>query len=286
MRIGLRQPCIDKLITTWTYQFKCMKKAALKLILLGSIGYVLICAFLFLYQGNLLYFPKPREITAEHNTMRLPTDVGNTLVTTEIRDSQKAMIYFGGNAEDVSGRLDEFKQTFPDHSLYLLHYRGYGGSDGSPSEEKIYQDALALYHEVNDKHADVVLMGRSLGTGIATRLAAEKSPKKLILVTPYSSIEDLASERYWGIPVSLLLKDKYLSWQYAPTVTTETAILLAEKDQVIVPENTMKLFGYFTPGVATVYRFENANHRTVATNPEYFALLKKLTQAGSEVNHR
>ncbi|EAR62290.1 alpha/beta hydrolase [Neptuniibacter caesariensis] len=256
-----------------------MKKAGLKFLALSCTGYFLLCAFLYFYQDNLLYFPKDREVANPENTYLLKTDVGNTVVTTEVRNQRKALIYFGGNAEDVSKRLEDFKQTFPNHSLYLLHYRGYGGSDGNPREESIYQDAQALYERVQKDHTEIVLMGRSLGTGIATRLAAEKAIENLILVTPYTSIEDLASERYWGVPVSLLLKDKYLSWQYAQLVKADTAVFLAEQDQVIAPANTLKLLEYFKPGVATLYRFEDKDHRTVATNPKYFELLKELTQA-------
>ncbi|WP_415901648.1 alpha/beta hydrolase [Neptuniibacter sp. QD29_5] len=254
-----------------------MKKAVLKLLFLGGFGYILICAVLYFNQENLLYFPQERKINSEEHTLLIPTEVGHTVVTFEKRNSDKALIYFGGNAEDVSQRLVKFKQTFPEHSLYLMHYRGYG-SDGYPREEPIYQDALVLYEHVAKGNTEMVLMGRSLGTGIATRLAAEKFPKQLILITPYSSIEDVASERYWGLPVSLLLKDKYLSWHYAPAVKSKTAILLAGEDAVIPEESTMKLFSSFSDDVATIYEFDHAGHNNISSDPEYYPLLNTLTR--------
>ncbi|WP_415898778.1 alpha/beta hydrolase [Neptuniibacter sp. QD48_11] len=253
-----------------------MKKAVLKFIFLGGFGYLLLCAFLYFNQDNLLYFPQERKETRDEHTLLIPTDVGNTVVTIQTRNTGKALIYFGGNAEDVSQRLAKFTQLFPHYSLYLMHYRGYG-SDGQSREESIYQDALALYEQVAEDNADIVLMGRSLGTGIATRLAAKKPTKQLILITPYSSIEDVASERYWGIPVSLLLKDKYLSWQYAPKVRAKTSIFLATNDTVISPDNTMRLYRQFSPGLATVYRFENEGHSSISSAPNYHGLLRSLT---------
>ncbi|WP_415897841.1 alpha/beta hydrolase [Neptuniibacter sp. QD72_48] len=253
-----------------------MKKTVLKFIFLGGFGYLLLCAFLYFNQDSLLYFPQERKVNSKEHTLLIPTEVGNTVVTIQARNTGKALIYFGGNAEDVSQRLAKFKQTFPEHSLYLMHYRGYG-SDGTPREEAIYQDALALYQQVAKDNAEIVLMGRSLGTGIATRLAAEKTVQQLILITPYSSIEDVASERYWGIPVSLLLKDKYLSWQYAPKVKASTAILLAGRDTVISEASSMKLFGSFTDGVASFYKFETAGHNSISSAPNYHELLRSFT---------
>lgn len=255
-----------------------MKKTAVKLLFVGSLGYVLLCAFLYFSQESLLYFPKERSMTDPAHTYLLETEVGHTVVTTEVKHTRQAILYFGGNAEDVSQRLSEFKQTFPEYSLYLMHYRGYGGSDGQPREESLYRDALKLYRNVEQTHSDIVLIGRSLGSGIATRLAAQVSPSQLILVTPYSSIEDVASERYWGIPVSLLLKDKYLSWRYAQSVTAQTAIFLATDDPVISSASTLKLFEHFPAGVATVYRFENEGHNSFASKPYYFQLLRELTR--------
>lgn len=253
-----------------------MKKAVLKFLFLGSFGYILLCAFLYFNQDNLLYFPQERQENRAEHTLLIPTEVGHTVVTIQEREGDQALIYFGGNAEDVSQRLAKFKQIFPQYSLYLMHYRGYG-SDGNPREEAIYQDALSLHEIVSKDHTDIVLMGRSLGTGVATRLAAEKSINQLILVTPYSSIEDVASERYWGIPVSLLLKDKYLSWLYAPKVKVETSILLAGRDDVISEESTLKLFDNFSDGVASIYRFEHSGHNNISSELGYHRLLRTLT---------
>ena len=88
------------------------------------------------------------------------------------RSGPDALIYFGGNAEDVSFSLNEFAAAFPQHSIYMLYYRGYGGSTGSPSEAALHADAQALFDQVQKEHPNIVLVGRSLGSGVAVRLAA------------------------------------------------------------------------------------------------------------------
>lgn len=255
-----------------------MKKLALITIVLGGLGYLGLCASLYVFQDSFLYFPKDRALKGEQNTYLLPSDVGNTVVTTAIRGEEKAVIYFGGNGEDVSLSLNKFKESFPGHSIYLMHYRGYGGSNGSPNEIGIYDDAVNLYEHVKIGHSKIALMGRSLGSGIATRLASEKEVSQLILITPYSSIEDLAAERFWGVPVSLLLKDKYLSWRYAEAVTATTTIFVAGRDQVIPITNTKKLIENFKQGLVKVYEFRNADHNSISESKKYYALLTELTK--------
>ncbi|MCL6417703.1 lysophospholipase [Aestuariirhabdus sp. Z084] len=255
-----------------------MKKASLRLLLTGTLGYVVLCTALYLLQDNLLYFPRDRAITDDRYTLLIPTDAGNTLITSDIKSTGKAILYFGGNAEDVSVNLSAFQRTFPDYSLYLMHYRGYGGSDGSPAEEPIYRDASALYDLVSNNNREIVLIGRSLGSGVATRLAAHKQPSQLILITPYSSIEDVASERYWIFPVPWLIKDKYLSWRYAQSVTATTSILVADNDTVIPNSSTLKLYDHFPQGLATLHAFENAGHNSISADPKYYRLLDEITR--------
>lgn len=255
-----------------------MKKITLSIFYLCGICYLAMCAVLYFLQGTLLYFPQERSFTSKTHTYLLQTDVGKTVVTTEVLESNKAVIYFGGNSEDVSRNLDRYKKAFPGHSIFLMHYRGFGGSDGEPGEEGIYRDAMALYKHVKQDHNEIILVGRSLGSGVATRLAANKTPVKLILITPFSSVEDVASEIYWGFPVSLMLKDKYLSWTYAPSVKVPTSIILASTDKVIPRHSSMKLFDSFKPGIAQIYELENTGHNNIASHPRYYPLLTQLSE--------
>lgn len=162
-------------------------------------------------------------------------------------------------------------------NLAITHYRGYGGSDGEPGEVSLFSDALNLYKNVSESYDDIILIGRSLGSGIATRLAAETTPSKLILITPYNSIEEVASEKFWWVPVSLLIKDKYQSWQYAKGVKTNTAFLVATNDKVIPMHSSMKLFYSFNEELTEIYTFQNAGHNSISASQKYYDLLHELT---------
>lgn len=237
-------------------------------------GYLGVCALLYAYQRSLLYFPQPRTYgTAETTaTLRLP-DVSLSL---SVRPHQgpKALIYFGGNAEDVSRSLPAFSAAFPEHSIYLLHYRGYGESSGSPSEEGIHADALALFDEVHAEHAEVTIVGRSLGSGFATRLASERPVSRLVLVTPYHSMEEIAAGHYPYIPVRWLFKDKFESWRYAARITAPTLLVAAEHDEVIPRASTESLFHHFLPGIARMVVLRGTGHNSISNSPEYMPLLR------------
>src|SRR6202044_1123165 len=84
------------------------------------------------------------------------------------------LIYFGGQGDDVGEDLSEFDAAFPDRALYLVNYRGYGGSTGQPREAGLIADAETVYDWVAGHHDHIVAMGRSLGTGIATALASQR----------------------------------------------------------------------------------------------------------------
>src|SRR5260370_41081884 len=101
------------------------------------------------------------------------------LVSTRPKDGSHALIYFGGNAEDVSLNMPSLSAGFPDSAIYLLHYRGYGGSSGRPSEGALFADALTLFDQVHSKHPDVDVVGRSLGSGIAVYVASLRPVTRL-----------------------------------------------------------------------------------------------------------
>ena len=182
----------------------------------------------------------------------------------------------GGNAEDVSRSLQELAAAFPGHSIYLLHYRGYGESSGKPSEEAFHRDALALFDKVHAEHASITVVGRSLGSGVAERLASERPVDHLVLVTPYNSFQELGARQYRYFPVRWLLKDKFESWRYASRITAPTLLIAAEHDEVIPRSSTEALFHHFLPGTAKLEIIPGAGHNSISAAPEYLALLKTV----------
>jgi pimeloyl-ACP methyl ester carboxylesterase len=113
-------------------------------------------------------------------------------------------------------------------------------------------------------------MGRSLGTGVAVRLASQRPASRLILVTPYDSIQAIAEQQYPYFPVSWLLQDKFESWRYAQHIHVPTLLIKAEYDEVIPAINTDRLYASFKQGVAVMKVITNAGHNSIGGNPDYF----------------
>jgi pimeloyl-ACP methyl ester carboxylesterase len=235
--------------------------------------YALACLGLYLAQRSLIYFPQPRRFGANNSVMSMQAGDVMLNVSTREQASRKAVIYFGGNAEDVSANLPSLSSAFPDHALYLLHYRGYGGSGGKPSEAALFADALALYDHVKIEHPDVTVIGRSLGSGPAVHLASVRPVARLVLVTPYDSIAELAAQQFPMFPVRWLLTDKFETFRYAPAVTAPTLIVAAEKDEVIPPASTSLLATRFQPGVARTVTIPAVGHNTISDDRAYVTLL-------------
>jgi hypothetical protein len=236
--------------------------------------YLGFCGILFFLQRSLIYFPQPSAIRSPASTFRLPVAEVDVLASVRPRDGAKALLYFGGNAEDVSLGLPLFSRDFPEHAIYLLHYRGYGGSSGTPSEEAIQRDALALFDTVHAKHPEVVVVGRSIGAGVAVRLASQRPVSRLVLVTPYYSLEELAARLYPYIPVRWLLLDKFEAWRYAPRVVAPTVLVVAGNDEVVPAASTERLLACFGKGVATLEVIAGATHNTISESPRYLEILK------------
>lgn len=237
------------------------------------VGYLGLCAALYALQRSFLYFPQPRSAAATA-ALKLSLPDAEVLVSVRPLAGPKALIYFGGNAEDVSLNLPVLSQAFPDHALYLMHYRGYGGSSGSPSEAALRRDALALFDLVKAEHPQVAAIGRSLGTGIALQLARERPVERLVLVTPYGSIQELAAAQFRWFPVRWLLQDKYESWRDAPAITVPTLLVVAGRDEVIPRASSERLFARFAPGIATLQVLDGAGHNDVSQFSAYLSLLR------------
>ena len=238
-----------------------------------AIAYLGLCALLFFSQRSMIYFPPPRSRDSDPNTIELSTVAARVLVSTRPHVGPHALIYFGGNAEDVSYSLPVLSVAFPDHAIYLLHYRGYGGSSGTPSEAALVSDSITLFDTVHAEHEYVAVVGRSLGSGIAIHLATVRPVSRLVLVTPFNSLQELASHYYPYFPVGWLLRDKYESWRYAERVTAPTIIIAAEHDEVIPRWSTEALCRHFRNGVASLKVVANTSHNTIADSSDYVPLL-------------
>jgi pimeloyl-ACP methyl ester carboxylesterase len=246
---------------------------ALRLLLIGLLLYGSICILLYVFQRSLIYFPQPG---AAADTFVIPASGAELRISFRPYLGPKALIYFGGNAEDVSASLPLFANAFPDYAIYALHYRGYGGSSGKPSEAMLHEDALALFDKVRLDHPEIALVGRSLGSGVAVRLASQRPVSRLVLVTPYDSIQEIAARQFRWFPVRWLLIDKFESWRYAPKIRVPTLLLQAEFDEVIPAASTERLNAAFAQGVTSLVVIRGAGHNTISSTTQYVEAIGKI----------
>lgn len=246
------------------------KIAVMPLISVFFVLYLSACAYLFYYQRSFLYYPSP-EIDAPHaEKISLPSN-GETLRIWHVGPVDgDAIIYFGGNAEAVGELAPLFATHFPNRPVYLVNYRGYGGSTGSPSEEGLFKDALNVYDFAHARHPNIAVVGRSLGTGVAIYLTTQRDVRKLLLTTPYDSIENLAKNQYPIFPVSLLLKDKFTSVDRVAGIAIPTMIMLAETDDVVPHRNTEALIQAFRSTTPRKLQILHCSHDSIVGEEAYW----------------
>ena len=225
----------------------------LPVLFIGGFIYVLLCAYLYLMQSRLLYYPNvpsrelqgsPEDIGLEYETVTLATRDSVFLHGWYVpADRQKGvLLFFHGNAGNISHRLDSLR-IFHELGLstLIIDYRGYGESQGRISEEGTYLDAEAawdfLIYDKKVKASNIIVFGRSLGGAVAAHLAARNSPGGLILESVFTSVPDMAAKLYPMFPVRLLSRLQYNTGKALANV--DCAVLIV---QLASPRNMGHLF--------------------------------------------
>jgi hypothetical protein len=234
-----------------------------------AAAYGVLCAWVFVTQRAQIYFPTPASEAPGAQALWLESQGERIKVWSVTRPGGRALLYFGGNAEDVAGNVEPFTAAFPDRSLYLVNYRGYGGSSGRPAETALVADARAVFDHVHARHSQVAVMGRSLGSGVAMQLAAARPVERVVLVTAYDSLVNVAREYFGWLPVGLLLRDRYESARHARAVPAPVLVVIAGEDEIIPRERSEALAAAFPPGQAQVVVVPGVGHNTLDLSPRY-----------------
>ena len=245
-----------------------------QIIILLLVLYCLLLLFMYMQQHNFLFFPNSAQHRNQASEDMEDYSLNNNgialrgwLVAPD-NVTSNLLIYYGGNAEDIFYTTTEFK-GYNGFASLLVNYRGYGSSEGQPSEQALFDDALAVFDDITTRHAPkrVFLMGRSLGSGVAVHVAAKRKVSGIILVTPYDSIVNIARRHYPYLPVSLLLKHKFRSIDYAADINCRALVIHGGKDNVIPKRNTLKLIA--TLEQKEVVFIDKAGHNDIESYPEY-----------------
>jgi pimeloyl-ACP methyl ester carboxylesterase len=258
-----------------------MRKSKLFHFVLLSVGIYLVCAaLLFVFQRAFIYLP---TVKYEHSfeQITLENDDVNIQVIMLNRGNENALIYFGGNAETIIQNALKFSITFPTRTIYLVNYRGYGGSSGKPTEAGLFSDATAIFDNVSPAHKNIAVIGRSLGSGIAMHLAANRAVNQVVLITPYDSILAIAKKQFPMFPISLLLKDQYDSVGLANKVSAPVLVLAGGKDRIIPLSHSQKLVDALGSRKGnekeqknvTMIIFEQAGHNNISQSEDYYESL-------------
>jgi pimeloyl-ACP methyl ester carboxylesterase len=244
------------------------------LILAGS-AYVLATAWLYRSQRRLLYFPQPLTANPQVESFDIESQGIRRQGWIINPEQTQALLYFGGNRESVEQNEEFFRRTLPRTSVYLIPYRGFSGNPGSPSEQALFSDALGDYDYIAARHAAVDVMGRSLGSGVATYVAVNRTVARLVLTTPYDSIQSLAQEKYPLFPMRLILEDKFESWRRVPLLAAKAMILIADDDKVVPRASTDRLISHFRMPPLVVM-IDKADHSTILSKPEYASAIREF----------
>lgn len=237
--------------------------------LVAVAGYVLICALLYLVQDRLLYLPTPETAHAGARALRFECG-GATLKVWELHGTARsAVLYFGGNAEDVGANLADFDAAFPDRAVYLVNYRGYGGSTGTASEAALTADAAAVYDLLSARHDHIAVIGRSLGSGVAVALASRRPVERLVLVTPFDSIARVAADHFPWLPVQWLIRDRYDSLDRIGQVRAPMLVVVAERDEVVPRPRSQALIAAIPLPQREVVIVPGATHNDISLFPVY-----------------
>ncbi len=243
-----------KIVRKTTYILH-MKIILSLLIVIISI-YLIIMILVWMAQKQLIFFPQPLAfevpLIKNQEEVYITTAEGNILHgwlrKAQIPYRQKLIIYFGGNAEEVSHILTTAPQ-FNDWAYLLINYPGYGKSEGSPGKKSFYDAALAIYdYAVAREDIDatnLVVMGRSIGTGTAVYLAAHRKVSAVILISPFESLRAVAQNSMWFLPVGLLLRHNFDSKKHAKQISAPLLAFYGTQDTTIPPQHTIRLTEYW-----------------------------------------
>jgi uncharacterized protein len=212
-------------------------------------AYVALVALVFVFQDRLLYLPNiegsgltatPAAIGLYFEDVRLRTPDGVSLHGWMVPypGSDRLVLHFHGNGGNISHRLYLIRLL---HSLrlsvMLIDYRGYGLSEGRPSEAGTYLDAMAAWDYLTRQRGypprHIVVFGHSLGAAIAAQLAQHVQPGALILESPFISLPEVAGHHYWFLPTRWLARFKYATAEYVRRVTAPVLVLHSVSDRVV-----------------------------------------------------
>ena len=195
-------------------------------------------------------------------------------------DKSPLIIYFGGGAEEISKRIENFIKI-KGWSTVLINYRGYGLSYGNPSEKNIFKDTLNIYDYFSlSSEIDrdrIVVMGRSLGTGAAVYLSDNRDVYKTILVSPYDSMTNWLQQMVPFVPANLVMKSPFDSLSRASSIRSQVLCIVGDKDKSVLPSQSERLISRWD-GKYSLHTIKGEVHDTILYSEECWDAIRMFLE--------
>lgn len=254
------------------------------LVLLAS--YLALILLMYFFQRQMLFSPSIEPENTAYEVLTIDSAGLKIKVLVDNPQLEQAVIYFGGNGENVYEGPQRMQSAFMGKAAYYVNYPGYGGSSGAPKESTIIQAAKDVYVYVSAHHHCVALVGRSLGTGVAVILASEYKVSQVILISPYDSIVELASSHYPFFPAFLLVKDKFDSVSRAAKISGKVLNIMAAEDKVVPLKHSLRFIKSLENGQSkkqlkgrvTTQVYNDADHNNLHLHLGFMELIRDFLQ--------
>ena len=263
-----------------------MKKIFLTLLKVVVGLYIMICGLLYFFQENLIFFPQKLaksyqfSFTQSFEELNFKASDGKILngLLFTVDNSKGLIFYLHGNAGSLSSWGDVASiYTNLGYDVFILDYRSFGKSEGVINgQEQLFEDNQIIYNEFKKEYneQDIIILGYSIGTGLASKLASENEPKQLILQAPYYSLTDMVHQRFSFIP-TFILKYKFATNEYLKNCNMPITIFHGDRDNVIPYESSVKLKKEFRDKVHLI-TLKGQGHNGMTENNDYRNELKRI----------
>lgn len=228
----------------------------------------------FIFQGEILHPEHQFSFETRHDEIDLVMEDGAriNLLFFHANEPKGLMVYYHGNAGNLEGWGYEVEYYVSlGYDVAIMDYRGYGKSTGKRNQKTILSDALAVYENFKSGYneGNIVIYGRSLGSGIASYVASKTNPGKLILETPYYSFVSLAKSHMPIFPVGFSLKYRFPTYKYLQEVKCPVIIFHGTEDMVVSFDQGERLFESLVDGTATMVVIEGGSHNDLRNYEEF-----------------
>lgn len=258
----------------------------LEVLLLAAVaGYAGVVLLVWTFQEKLLFYPSavasppapPAGWRLEEVRIKAAdgAQLAGVLVAPPVA-RPPLVIYFGGNAEEVTAFASQAAESYGPRAVLLVNYRGYGDSGGTPGEKSVVSDGIEIFdwavHRRDIDASRIAIHGRSLGAGVAVQVAAARPPRCVILTSPFDSALEVARRHYRWLPVAWLLRHPFDSLARAPGLRMPALIIMGDADTLIPASHSQRLASRWgVPAEQLV--LPGYGHNDLSLDPRYDAAI-------------